>query len=54
MRSVPVRSGGKRVRMADGKVGVLYDAAPEADAAPLSITDLRAACSTRPAVLTPL
>jgi hypothetical protein len=32
MRCVPVRSRGKRVRMADGKVGVLYDEAPEAKA----------------------
>jgi hypothetical protein len=32
MRRVPVRAGGKPVRMADGKVGVLYDEAPEAKA----------------------
>jgi hypothetical protein len=32
MRRVPVRSGGKPVRRADGTVGVLYDEAPEAKA----------------------
>jgi hypothetical protein len=32
MRCVPVRSGGKRVRLADGKIGILYDQAPEAKA----------------------
>ena len=32
MRCVPVRSGGKWVRLADGKIGILYDQAPEAKA----------------------
>ena len=32
MRRVPVRSGGKPVRRADGTMGVLYDEAPEAKA----------------------
>jgi hypothetical protein len=32
MRRVPVRSGGKPVRRADGTVGVIYDEAPEAKA----------------------
>jgi hypothetical protein len=32
MRHVPARAGGKTVRMADGKVGIFYDEAPEAKA----------------------